>query len=244
MRDVGLISRLETRLMFADPFPFMLLIAMPIILLSFISKGFVGGPAHTVPGLAAIFGLFGMAVVGLAFFRDHGWNTWNRLRASPAGPAQVLIGKALPLVVLLLVQQVVLLFFGWAFFGMPWHGSVAAAALLIVAMVVVEASFGMLLVTLCGTIDQLAVCSYLGALVLAGVGGALAPLSKLPEWVNKVAPASPVYWMGKGFKVVIVGDGSFGDLLVSVLVLLGFAAGATVIVVWRYRFDAQKTFFA
>ena len=244
MRDVALIGRLETRLMFADPFPFLLLIAMPIILLSFLSKGFVGGPAHTVPGLATIFGLFGMAIVGLAFFRDHGWNTWNRLRASPAGPAQVLIGKAMPLVVLLYVQQVVLLLLGRAFFDMPWHGSIAATALLIVAIVSVEASFGMLLVTICGTIDQLAVASYLGALVLAGFGGALAPLSRLPEWVNKVAPASPVYWMGKGFKVVIVGDGSFGDLLVSALVLVGFAACAAAIVVWRYRFDAQKTYFA
>jgi ABC-2 type transport system permease protein len=244
VRRVLLIARLETRLMGADPFPFLLLIAMPIVLLSFISKGLVGGPAHTVPGLAAMFGLFGMAVVGLAFFRDHGWNTWSRLRASPAGPVEVMLGKTLPLLVLLVIQQVALLLLGWAFFGMPWHGSVAAAALLIAAIVAAEASLGMLLVTICRTIDQLAVASYLGALVLAGFGGALAPSSRLPGWADKVAPVSPVYWMEKGFRVVVVADRPLSELLTSCAVLAGFALGAAAITVWRYRFDAQKTYFA
>jgi ABC-2 type transport system permease protein len=244
MRGVLLIARLEGRLMFADPFPFLLLLAMPIVLLSFLSQGLVGGPAHTVPGLAAMFGLFGMAVVGLAFFRDHGWNTWDRLRASPAGPAQVMLGKVLPLLVLLVVQQALLLFLGWAFFDMPWSGSIAAAAILVGAIVAVEASLGMLLVTVCRTIDQLAVCSYLGALALAGFGGALAPLERLPDWVNTVAPASPVYWMGKGFRVVVVADRPLSDLLIASAVLLGFAAVGTVVTSWRYRFDARKTYFA
>ena len=119
MKRIRLIARHETRLLFTDPLPLLLLIGMPVVLLSFLSDGLVGGPAHAVPGLDAMFGFFGLAVAGLAFFRDHGWGTWDRLRASPASSTEVMLGKSLPLVVLLLIQQVVLLLLGWAFFDMP-----------------------------------------------------------------------------------------------------------------------------
>lgn len=238
------IARLETRLLLADPFPILLLVAMPLVVLAFLAKGLVGGPAHSVPGLAAMFGLFGLAVVGLAFFRDHGWGTWDRLRTSPAHPAEVMAGKALPLVVLLIVQQAVLLFVGWRFFDMPWNGSVAAAVPLVVAIVTVEAALAMLLVTVCATINQLAVLSYLGALLLAGLGGALTPVQSLPGWVQDIAPASPVYWMLKGFEVVIGGRRGTGELVAAVAVLLAFATAAAAVTAWRYRFDARKSYFA
>lgn len=243
MREAMLISRLEARLILRAYFPFLLLIVMPVIVISFVSRGVVGGPAHTVPSLAAMFGLFGMTLVGLAFFRDHGWHTWDRLRASPLHARQIMLGKALPLVVLFFVQQIILLFVGWAFFGMPWRGDLAAAALLILAIVAVEVSFGMLVVTFCRTVEQIAVAGYLSALLMVGFGGALAPLSRLPGWAVALAPVSPVYWMEKGFRVLVVGDRPTGDLLVSVGVLFGFATVAALLAVRCYRFDEQKSYF-
>jgi ABC-2 type transport system permease protein len=239
-----IIARLETRLLLADPFPILLLLAIPLVVLSFLAKGLVGGPAHSVPGLAAMFGLFGLAVVGLAFFRDHGWGTWDRLRASPAHPAEVMVGKALPLIALLILQQAVLLVAGWGLFDMPWNGSAAAAVPLVLAIVTVEAALAMLLVTVCTTINQLAVLSYLGALLLAGLGGALTPVSSLPGWVREIAPASPVYWMLQGFDVVIGGRRGTGELLVALGMLFAFAAAAVAVTAWRYRFDARKSYFA
>ena len=238
-----LIGRLEARLILRAYFPFLLLIVMPIIVTSFVSRGLVGGPAHTVPSLAAMFGLFGMTIVGLTFFRDHGWQTWDRLRASPLRPGQIMLGKALPLVTLFVVQQIILLSVGWAFFGMPWSGDIPGAALLILAIVAVEASFGMLVVTFCRTIEQLAVAGYLSALLMAGFGGALAPLSRLPDWAVTLAPVSPVYWMERGFRVLVAGDRPTSDLLLSAGILFGFATVAALIAVRCYRLDERKSYF-
>jgi ABC-2 type transport system permease protein len=229
--------------MFADPFPFVILVGMPVILLSFLANGLVGGPAHSVPGQAALFGLFGIPVVGLAFFRDHGWGTWDRLRASTAHPAQVMTGKCLPLVALLLLQQAVLLALGRSAFGMPWHGSVAVAALLVAAIVAVEVSLALLLVTLCTSIEQLVGLGYLGAMLLSGIGGALAPLAELPDWVERIAPASPVYWALEGFHVVVAGTQPASAILAPVAVLFAFAAAAAALTAWRYRLDAPKQYF-
>ena len=244
MRRTLTIARLETRLTLVDPIPFILLIGIPIVFLAFMSKGVVGGPAQSVPGLVAMFGMFGIPVIGLAFFRDHGWNTWDRLRASPARPAEVLAGKVLPLLALLFAQQAVLLLVGHELFSMPWRGSVAQAALLIGVLVLAEAALAMLIVSVCRSVDQLTALAYLGALLLGGFGGGLAPLSRLPDWVNDVAPASPVYWALRGLRVVVRHDVPTSHLFVAVGVLGAFAAGAGLLTAWRFRFDEPKRYFA
>jgi ABC-2 type transport system permease protein len=242
MRNILIIARHEARMNYTSTFPYLLLIVMPLLLTSFLSRGQLGGPSQSVPGMQIMFGLFGVVCVGLAFFRDHGWNTWDRLRAGPVSPLEVILGKVTPLVTLFALQQVVLLLAGWALFGMPWRGNVAATGLLIAAMVSVEASLGLLTVAFCRTVEELTVAGYIGAIVLAGIGGAIAPLERLPGWMEALAPASPVYWMGRGFQAVI-GDHPVGDVMLPVSVLLVFSCCMGLIALWRFRFDSKKEYF-
>lgn len=224
--------------------PVLFLIGMPLLIVFFLSRAQIGGPGYSIPGLSAMCGLFGAAVVGLVFFRDHGWRTWDRLRSSPATPMHILVGKALPLICLFIVQQALLLFTGWALFGMPWNGDPVAAALLVLAIVACEASYGMLLVSMCRTVEQLSAICYLCALIMAGIGGALAPPERLPDWINTLAPISPVFWMERGFQSVILGSRPPGDLWIAVLVLFAYAFCGAAVAVRRYRIEAEKSVFS
>ena len=243
MRNILIIARHEARMTYASAFPYLLLIVMPILLISFLSRGQFGGPSQSVPGMQTMFGLFGVTIVGLAFFRDHGWNTWDRLRAGPVGPVEVILGKLSPLATLFVLQQVVLLLAGRILFDMPWRGDVAATGLLIAAVVSVEASLGMLAVAFCRNVEELTVAGYIGAIVLAGVGGAIAPLERLPDWVGTLAPASPVYWMERGFQATIIGGRPVSDVVPSALILFAFSCCTGLIAVWRYRLDSNKEYF-
>ena len=145
---------------------------------------------------------------------------------------------------LLFAQQALLLLIGHELFGMPWRGSLAAAALLIGVLVLAEAALAMLIVSVCRSVDQLTALAYLGALLLGGIGGGLAPLSRLPDWVNDIAPASPVYWALRGLRVAVRHDVPTSHLYTAVGVLAGFAAIAAALTVWRFRFDEPKRYFA
>jgi ABC-2 type transport system permease protein len=243
VRRVMLIAQLETRLLLASAFPFLLLMALPIAGIAFLAPGQAQGPGHAVPALSASCAMLGMGVVGLAFFRDHGWNTWARLRSSPVTYVEVVIGKLLPLAVLFVFQQVVLLVAGWACFGMPLNGDVSAAMPLIFATVAVEVSLGMLIVALCRTIEQFTALCYLVVLFFIGFGGGLSPLSRLPAWMENVALVSPVYWTQRGLGVVVLGDRSFGVLIEAVGVLGLIAAAGGAIALWRYSLDGEKNYF-
>lgn len=244
MKRVLLIAGNEARLMVVDPFPILLLILMPLVLASFLSGGLIGGAGQAIPGLAALFGFFSLSVTGFAFYREHGWNTWERLRASPASPLEVVAGKCLPLAVMFLVQQAFLLMFGWLVFDMPWRGSVAAGAVMVVVIVLTELSLGLLVMAACQTLNQLNAVAYLGALLLAGLGGALAPVWALPQWVRHIAPASPVYWALQGLRRIALDGGSFADIGRPVAVLVSVTVVATAISLRRYRHDERKKYFA
>jgi ABC-2 type transport system permease protein len=244
IRPTATLAANEFRITLKDPFPIVLLIGMPLVLLPFMSGGLLGGPTTAVPGLSALFGFLGTSVVGLAFFRDHGWRTWDRLRASGVPPLAIAIGKAAPLFVLYACQQVVLLVVGWTVLGMAWRGSVAAGVLMVLMITVTQVSFGMLAATLATTIMQVNTFTLLGGLLLACIGGALTPVAALPAWLRAIAPVSPVYWALAGIRGVIDAGFGIGQVAVPLAVLAGMSVLAILLVLGRYRHDEEKVFYA
>src|SRR5437763_17171855 len=101
------VGRQELRVLRSDPTPVIVLVAMPLVLMAFIKPAFrsalvtsghpqANGAEQAVPGMAVLFAFFLIGFVSFAFFRDHGWTTWDRLRASRARPAEIMIGKVAP----------------------------------------------------------------------------------------------------------------------------------------------------
>lgn len=234
----------ELRLMGADPTPVVMLLVLPFFTALFLSHGFVGGPAAAIPGLSILFGFIGITAIGLVFYRDHGWGTWERLRASPTSQVEVIMGKILPLTILFLAQQTLLLAAGRLLFGMPWQGSLAAGALLVAGIVGVELGLGLLLTAFCRTINQVnAIGTSLGVL-LAGLGGALAPVHSLPAPLQEIARLSPPYWALNGLHELIVSDAGVADVSLDIGVLMSFAVVLLAVALWRLRFDEGKKFYA
>jgi ABC-type multidrug transport system, permease component len=239
-----LLTKNEFRLLALDPFPVILLIAIPSLLAAFLSNGIVGGAAISVPGLAALFGFFGLSTVGFAFYRDHGWGTWTRLRTTPASLLDLTLAKSVPLAALFVAQYLVLLSFGLLVLNMPWRGSVLAGLLVVIAIVGVEIALGLLFAAYCSTINQLNALCNVGGLLIAGLGGALTPVTRLPAWVRDIAPASPVYWALRGLRGVIANGDGLGDVVEPVLVLVLIAVAAGSLAIFRLREDDVKHFYA
>jgi ABC-2 type transport system permease protein len=238
------IARNEARLMRNDPWVVAILIIIPGVMLAFFNNGIVGGAQRAIPGLAALFGFFGLSAIGLAFYRDHHWMTWDRLRATGVRPVDVIVGKLVPLTIVFLAQYAVLFPLGWAVFGLQIHGSLLGVALVAVALAAVEVSLGLLLSVVCTGISQLNSLVSLSALLMAGLGGALAPVSTFPHWVQTIAPVSPVYWSLKGFQAVITENGGVGDVLRPAGILFAIAAGCVVLSFLFFDPAKRKRFFA
>lgn len=248
------ILRHEGRVMLTDPSTVVFVIVMPLLMVALMKELFaqslaaegvtgVNGSEFAVPGMAVSFASFGMGYAGFSFFRDHGWGTWDRLRASPATSADLMVGKVLPTVTVTVVQLGVLFALGGPLFGLTITGSVVALALLIVVLALALSAFGMLITAVARTMNQLNAIGSVGGMAMAMLGGSFVPVSAMPGWAQAVAPTMPTYWAMKGFRSLILEAGGIADVLVPVLVLAGFGAAFTVLAALRFRFEDSKVYW-
>lgn len=252
------VARHDLRILRSDPVFLLSMTVMPLIVMAFIKPAFgattiplggaamdgeVNGAEHAVPGVTVMFAFFLVGNVGFGVFREHGWNTWERLRASRAAPAEVMAGKVVVPLLTLALQLSVLIGLGGVLFDLDVRGSIAAMAVVAAALALCLVSLGLLLLAVARSIMQLNAVSNLGTMLFAGLGGAIAPIAVLPGWARAIAPGTPSYWAMRGFRDVI-GGGGFAEIALPVGVLLGFATGFAVLAGIRFRFDEVKVSFA
>lgn len=249
----GALVRNELRLLRADPSFFIINTVSPLVVMAFLKSSFratlaaeghpgVNGSEQAVPGMAVMFALFLMGSVGIRFFQEHSWGTWDRLRASRASTLELMVGKVTVPLLQVTIQLTVLFVAGGLLYDLHVAGSVLALALVAGGFCLCVVTLGLLFVVLSRTVDQLNAFSNLSAFVMAGIGGALAPIAALPDWARAVAPAAPTYWAMRGFRDVILDGAGVGDVIGGTAVLLTFALVFGVVFVVRYRVDQPKIY--
>ena len=249
------IARNELRILKRDPTFVFVMIGMPLVVMAFTKGAFkaalaaegntnTNGAEQAVPGNAVMFGLFLVGNIGFAMFREHGWNTWERLRASWARPAEVLAGKVAVPFAIVALQLVVLFTAGRWLLGLQIRSSLLGLTIVAAAFALALTGIGLALMSLCKSVMQLNAISNLASVLLSGLGGALTPLSTLPSWARSIAPATPSYWAMRGFRSAILAGNSLGDCLAAAGVLMAFAVGGAAIGLARFRVDETKVGWA
>jgi ABC-2 type transport system permease protein len=186
-----------------------------------------GGTAQDVIGPLVFSSTLSLQIAGMSLLSERTWRTWEMLRATPATPTELLIGKAVPVLVVLVLQQAVVVGYGVAVAGLSisWPPFLLLLALLVWSMTLLAA--GSLLATLVRSHSQLAVLTSIGAIMLSTLGGALLPVSMMPSIAQHVAHASPGYWAIGMLKAAVRGDAAGTLSPAAVLGAIAVAAGTT-----------------
>lgn len=253
-RASAAIARHELRVLRTDPSTAVFLVVMPLGMVALTKGLFAGaleaegvrgatGAEFAVPGMAVSFAAFGVGYAGFAFFRDHGWGTWDRLRASPAGSLDILAGKVVPAVGVTIAQVGLLLVLGGPLFGFEVAGSWAALAVLVVVLSLSLNAFGVAVTAVSRTSQQLNALGSIGGMALAMLGGSFVPHAVMPGWAQAIAPAMPTYWAMRGFRVVVLGGGGVADVVLPSLVMLAIGAGFVLLAAARFRFEDTKVYY-
>jgi ABC-2 type transport system permease protein len=246
------IARQDWRILRRDPFPVIVPIVLPLLVIPFVEPAFrlgfvaehmrhTAGADQAVPAMDVTFAFFLVGNSSMGFFREHAWRTWDRLRASPASNYEIVLGKiAVPL--LQAVGQFALLFgLGVLCLGLTVRGSWGLLVAVGAAYSLYLVAMGLAVVALCKTYMQANAITTVGALFIAGLGGALVPHAFLPSWARALSPAVPSYWTMSGYREAILG---YGHPLVSVAVLLASATVCLVFAALRFRLDDTKIAWA
>lgn len=255
LQRVGVIAAHEARLIRRDFTSVLVMVVFPVITIAFLAPAFkpalqqlgfvhANGADHVVPGQAVMAAFFVVSLVVFSFFSEHAWQTWDRVRASCASPIEIVVGKALPRVVLVVAQVVLLLVVGTGLFDMHVSGTAIALAPLIVVFALCLVMLGVCVTALARTAQQANAFSFLGMVLFGALGGAFVPFGLLPAWAKPIGPVTPTYWAMRGMRSVVLEQGAFGAITLPTAVLLGMSALFAGIAAWRLRFDEAKVGWA
>lgn len=247
--------RHELKALSDDPGSLIFLIVMPLLMMGLMkplfgvslqAAGFTdaNGAEQAVPGMAAMFVTFTGSFAGFTFFREHGWHTWERLRASQATTPDIMFGKLTPTLLIAITQMLALFVLGVVIFDLVIAGSLTALSMIIVTFSLSMLTFGLAITALSRTSLQLNTYVNLFGIVFAGVGGALVPIAVLPEWVQSIARFVPTYWAMQGFLDVILHGAGTAEVMTPAFVLLVFTAVFTVVAAIKFRFEESKVYIA
>jgi len=245
---VAAIAKQDLRVLRTDPMAVVPLIVLPLVVMPFLRPAFKAafhfaglhkttGAEQVVPGMAVTFGFFLVMNTCSGFFREHIWHTWDRLRASPAGTAEILLGKMVTPLLEVTLQFVLLFGFAGLLMDLHVHGSWLGLCAVGCAFAIFLVMTGIAVTGICRTQMQANAAVTAGALVMAGFAGALVPFALLPPWAQTISPLVPSYWAMQGYKHAIFGGKT---VLMPILMLLAFSFLAAVVAVSRFRLEDPK----
>lgn len=239
------------KLLLGDPGPIILYLAIPVLSILvmrptmktiLVQEGFThaNGSEQAVPGFMIMFMFLWVITLGRGFFIEHGWNTWERLRASQTSVAQVVAGKLIPGALLILAQIVITILIGVTVFGMTSKGPLLVLLIVVVPLVTCVLAMTAAIVASIQTYAQLEAIGNLILIVFAAMGGALTPVQSLPSTIRAIGHAFPSYWALEAARNVILDGKGVSGVLVPAAVLAGMTALFAVIAALRFSSSQAK----
>lgn len=218
-----------------DPAQLISYVLIPMVLMVLLKPLYervdgVDGTQATL-GPLVMFSVYAMVIVGNSILVERHWRTWDHLHTTQARHVEVLLAKAVPVFLLVVLQQVVLIVYGCLVVGLPVPPTIGYVVAAVAVWAFTLLAVGLALGTLLPDFPQLAMIGDLSAIGFGALGGALAPVALMPGWVQAIAPFSPVHWALSLLRAAVRGDlaATVGPALVCLAI--GLVAG--VVAVYR-----------
>jgi ABC-type Na+ efflux pump permease subunit len=201
------------------------------------------GLIQAVAGTAIMMLLFSIAGIGGGLLDEKEVGTLKRLMYSPLKATDILFGKMGAALVLAILQLTVMFVFSWLVFGLPIFKDLTALIFMILATAFAVSSFGMLLVAIAKTRQQLQSLSTIIILVMSAIGGSMVPLFVMPAIMQKIAVVSVNYWGIQGFYDIFWRNLSLIEIVPKMAILVGIGLIMTLISVRLFKKNIFKLIY-
>lgn len=163
-----------------------------------------------------ILGLMSFAQVillaGMSVAREREEGTFEQLLVTPASPAVLLIGKAVPPVVVGLMQGTILLLIDLFWFRVPFEGSYLTLYIVLFIYFLSSTGIGLSISSVCSSMQQVQVYTYVYLIPNALLSGVATPVRNMPQVLQILTYADPlrfaldairrIYFEGAGLSTI------------------------------------------
>jgi len=149
-----------------------------------------------LPGLFGVLSMMmAMLVSALSLARERELGTFEQLLVTPLRPGEVLIGKALPGLIVGLIDANIVLVAAVLWFGVPFRGNVALLQAIVLLYMLAGVGIGLAISSITRTQQQAMLGVFVVASPLIVLSGFAAPVENMPAVAEFIGRADPVRWM-------------------------------------------------
>jgi ABC-2 type transport system permease protein len=164
---------------------------------------------YNVPAvLGVIVLLMSLLLTALTVVREREMGTLEQLMVTPLRPAELIMGKTLPVALIASIQFTLVMLVAIFWFGIPFRGSLPALVAAAIIYIVSGLSFGLLISTLARTLQEALMVMFLFLMPAIILSGFMFPIFTMPEpfqWLTLLNPirhfleiVRPVFLKGYG----------------------------------------------
>ena len=191
---------------------------------------------HMIPALIGTLTLLQtLLLTGLSVAREREQGTFDQLLVTPFRPSEIMVGKALPSMVVGISQATLVLLVAQLWFRIPFAGSFFTLYAGMSLFVLAAIGIGLLLSSVARTMQQAMLFSFLLLMPFSLLSGLTTPISSMPETLQYLTYVNPLrYAINIAHRVYLEGAGL--RLLMPELWPLAIIAAVTLpIASWMFR---------
>ncbi|MFT5688341.1 MAG: ABC-type multidrug transport system permease subunit [Planctomycetota bacterium] len=184
---------------------------------------------QTVPGWSLFAMFFVVVPLSQGLHRERAEGTLRRMLSLAVSRTSIILGKLAPYVLIGTLQ-----FGGMVLVGLFAVPAVSDLSLefgrepwvlipITLAASLAASSYGLLVASLTKTPEQASAFGATSVVILSVVSGIMVPHFMMPELLQKVAYASPLYWGQKAYLDAFLHDAGIREVAPSLYILVGFA---------------------
>ncbi|MGI9609472.1 MAG: ABC transporter permease, partial [Acidimicrobiia bacterium] len=168
-----------------------------------------------------------------ALVEDRKLGMASRKAAAPISTTRLVAGETLGRFWITMFQAVLIVLLSGVAFGVGWGNPFLTGAVL-VSFGLIATGFGVLLGSALDSPEAANGVGIMSGLVLAAVGGAMAPVEIFPDPMQTLARFTPHFWAVEGLQSSLT-SGDTGSIARPLATLLAIAVGVLVVSTWLYR---------
>lgn len=190
----------------------------------------------TVPGLVAILTMTtALLVSSLSVARERELGTFDQLLVSPLNSKEILIGKAIPGIIIGVGEGSIILLAAIFAFHIPFTGSIMVLYLSLFFFVCSSVGIGIFLSSLCNTQQQALLATFLFLSTSINLSGFATPIENMPIFFQKLTLINPLRFMLVIVRGIFLKNLPFRDVISKLYPIILIAFFNLSLAGWFFR---------
>jgi ABC-2 type transport system permease protein len=180
-----------------------------------------------------------LMLTAMSVAREREQGTFDQLLVTPFRPAEIMIGKALPSVLIGLIQATLILLVAQLWFKIPFSGSYATLYVGLLLFLTAAVGIGLMLSSIVATMQQAMLSAFLVMMPFSLLSGLTTPISNMPGPFQLLTLANPLRYAIDIAHRVYLEAATLPSLAGDLWPMVGIAAVTLSGAAWLFRHGIQ-----